>query len=317
MSNQNPDNPVELTQVEVVKPGKLFQKETALKILDPEDGIVMRLTNEYQGLIITDPHDKDQIKVMANAAKIVRTARIDVNKKRKFIKDQINSFKSEIDEAADTMFTNLDTLYKQLKQRKDDALLIVQNEAEAAEKERMNAFNERATQLLNAGFLSNGLQYIAGTVIVANEELLEIPEDEFHAIIHQGIEELARIEELMKAGEKATATEPIEKEESGDPFDMVFPVGGTDKPPVEQTQVDDLPFDMPSNSQEQQPEPIPEKFEPIETPSDDGSDIKEFPEGFELGWYAHLEIVKEVFATAPPMRRGDLLDLIMQKGPSQ
>ena len=56
-----------LTATSNEEQNSIIQTETVLQLLDPQGDLVSKFKDQYQGLIITDAHDKSQIKFLAMA----------------------------------------------------------------------------------------------------------------------------------------------------------------------------------------------------------------------------------------------------------
>lgn len=302
--------------------------DAALKILNPTGDLVEALAKEYGGLIITDFHDKDQIKVVDSAAQIVRKARIDVNKRRKIVNDATNAFKKEVKKEADILFNSLDLLYKDLAGKRDKANALLADEEKEKELEAAKEFGRKSNILLDAGFLSNGVQYIAGGIIVDQGDVFDMPEEELAKLAEEGKAELARIADLLANAEAEKKKEqtvqveqkkaPKEEESSLNKFvretvddklgDQQEEAPTEEELVAREQRVADLPFDMGS--------PTPSKDEAVKSVEVHLEDeIQTVPQDFRLGWDACIAAIEIYFESAPKMTRSDLLAGIKELSP--
>lgn len=295
--------------------------DVAINVLDPQGDLVAKLKEEYGGLIITDFHDKDQIKVVHNAAQAVKKKRAEVNKTITSVKKVVADFQKVFKTEGGKILKDLDELSAKLIETRDDAKQKLADEAHALEMERLNKFNERAQLMYENGYTNNGVQFVVGASIVTAEGLEEIPEDDFQQILIGGKNEYDRIQQLMADAER------LRKEEEERKAKEVEATPNIELPPSNATQVtptkvyegekgrkyneimgggnapkdtpiiDDLPFGNETS------------FEKVEEKKEE--DLEGMPMGYALGFEACKQQVKTIFETAPPMTREDLLNLVL------
>lgn len=299
----------------------------AIKLLNPKGDLVEKLKEEYDGLIITDFHDRDQIKVVHDAAQVVKKLRAEKNKDIKAVKSLVSKFQKDFKIEGDKILNGLDGIYKTLIETRDDAKQKLADEAHAVEMERLNKYNERANSMFENGYTNNGVQFIVGSIIIEAQGLEEIPNDDFEKILINGKTEFDRIQKLLeearilkeeneaklkqeakdKADAEKLAFEKLDNMSSSNPnpsnaTPVALPpiVSDVTPMPVDETvKENDLPF-------ENEPTPF---IEPINETLDD--DLGSLPEGYALGFEACKHEIKRIFSEAPPMKREDLLKLIL------
>jgi len=303
---------------------QIVKQDTALKMLDPKGNLVESLKTEYGGLTVTDYHDRDQVEVVRNAMRVVREHRAEINKKAKFINGKINEFKKAVKDKSDELVAGLDEIYEPLLKTRDDAELALRSEKEAEEKARMEDWTRKAEMLLDAGFMSNGVQYIAGTVIVDAEKLHELTEDDLVPIIQKGIAELERIAEILKDAELMKevdefANAVMEQATKNKP-NITIGFTGNEKiefhnlpnaTPADSPAIPDAPFDAPEKG-----------FDALNLQKDTlnlkktvTAELQQIPEGFLMGWNAFKYEVIDLLETTEPMTRPGLIEIIRELEP--
>ena len=305
--------------------------ENSSHFINPFGTLLTDIVEKYSSLEITDPEEKKQVAAVTDAIKTIRKNRADLNKRVKFVNQSLKDFKANVKSEADEIIAGFDELLTRLVDIKDGAKLELENKAAAEEKERIKAYNERANVLLNAGFLSNGIQFVAGSLFISNEDLVIIPIDELQELAEKGKQELERIQNMIDAGKvaaaKAKLLEDEEKEKLQDkPESTPEHFGDDDKggiynsdtldPPARDpglplitpvVPVSDLPFDD-YNGEDLN------KFNIIDTPGHNAG-IQLVPEGYNLGYAACLADINHLFGTLPRMTRSDLLKEILKLNP--
>ena len=73
---------------------------------EPKGDLVEKLKEEYDGLIIADFHDTDQIKVVHDAAQVVKKLRAEKNKDIKAVKSLVSQFQKDFKKKQKMKFQN-------------------------------------------------------------------------------------------------------------------------------------------------------------------------------------------------------------------
>ena len=148
--------------------------------------------------------DKEGYKKADASRAKVRQLRLNVQKKAKSVKDQVNDFKRRIDDEANSITGILGQAEDHLKSE----LAKVDEE-----KERIKQAEAKRRQqlLLDAGFKHNGHFFVAGEVILAPDKLMSYSEEDLEHHIEAGKREVARIEaeqaEIKRLKEQAEQAE--------------------------------------------------------------------------------------------------------------
>jgi len=305
MDTNNPGTEIVPTQnVVEFEPSKqtenLMQFAAVEKIINPTGNLLESLEEQYGGLIITDHKDKNQIKVVAEAARVVRAHRVNVRKIVTSTKQAIAKFTKELGEKGEDLASKLDALYGRLKEVETKALRMGADELEAIESERIEKVLQKANRLIDAGFLSNGIQYIAGTIIVDSGALEAMEEAELAELIQRGQYEIQRIAEILRQSEAVVANPVFSQKEFNADYQEKFAETVQKVSANIQQQIDDLPFgDSASETfQEQAPVVV---------------DLSGITPDFRTGFDACKRSVIELLTRTEPMKRTDLIQLIIDK----
>ena len=289
---------------------EFINKEVAIKLLDPEGNVIEKLQNEYSGIVILDHNDKDQIKVVHNAAQAVRQKRIEINKTAKDVKGVVASFQKEFTKQHKSLTNQVNEIYDNLIETRDAAKNKAADEAKAAEMERMNKFNERANAMFEHGYMNNGVQFVVGREIVNAEGLENIPDADFNKILQKGKSAYDDIQRILKEAEQAELLKekpiPVAPPASNATLVPDFPEGNAAPP------VDDLPF---GNETIIVPPAPPKEIEVQIGFKNNDVEMENKPLGIEMGFRACQRQIEEMVKDMPPMKRSDVLNNILALNP--
>jgi hypothetical protein len=153
--------------------------------------------------------DKEGYKKADDSRAKVRKLRLDVQKRSKDIKDQVNDFKRKLDDET----TRITGILGQAEEHLRSEIGRIDAEKEAI---KQREAQRRQKLLLDAGFRWNGTFFIAGEVILAPEKLINYSDEELEQHLEAGKREVARIAaeqaELARLKAEAEAKARAEQE---------------------------------------------------------------------------------------------------------
>lgn len=273
-------------------------QEVAENQISPYQKAVQEYRQLYSGLTIAGIEDRDGYKAAQEAAKNVRSTRLDLQKESSAIVKAINGFKSKFQGHAKKVIGQFSELEEELR---GEMARIDQEKAAEKERERLaelKRFTDRTDLLFEAGFTYDGYQYRAGAVFVVSGEIGDMPEEEFNAKVQEGREEAARLARLI---EKAEAEK--EREAVAEHTVIRKTWQGQSSPPPNL-----------EPAQEQQREPAPQ-FSPPPSVSEMKADPDFRPPGFTAGFDACRNGVLAILDKKEKFTRTQLREMIQKLKP--
>jgi hypothetical protein len=201
--------------------------ENELKKFNVSDAAISELSTQYMPLVVKGIDDKDGLKVVNAARKVVKGYRIDVDKRRKELNADALEYQRRINGEAKRITALLEPIENHLaneEKKIDDEIERIKLEKEQAEAEKLK---ERISTLTRLGFKFNGIKYITEYLDTFNNAQIEIAMlhvkqiddatwDDFtaNAYHYQQMDLTRKVEEIRLANEKREREEAERKVEA-------------------------------------------------------------------------------------------------------
>jgi len=201
--------------------------DNELKKFNVTDSAIAELSEQYMPLIVKGIDDKEGLKVVNAARKVVKGYRIDVDKRRKELNADALEYQRHINGEAKRITALLEPIESHLaneEKKIDDEITRIKLEKEQAEAEKLR---ERINTLIRLGFKFDGIKYITEYLDTFNNALIEIAMlhvkqiddatwDDFtaNAYHYQQMDLTRKVEEIRLANEKQEREEAERKAEA-------------------------------------------------------------------------------------------------------
>lgn len=164
---------------------------------------------QFSKLEIKDVKDTEGYRQVTEAIAVIRTSRVNVEKKRKLLKADALEFGRKVDSRAKELTAMLEPLEESLKAKRD----VIDNEKERIKQEKEQAeqrrIDGRLKQLFDLGAQFNGVTYYIGNTMTTGTMVKEMKDDEFSALVKSFEAEAQRV--IAEEKERARQEE-IERE---------------------------------------------------------------------------------------------------------
>lgn len=148
--------------------------ENELKKFNVTDAAISELATQYMPLIVKGIDDKDGLKIVNAARKVVKGYRIDVDKRRKELNTDALAFQRRINEEAKRITALLEPIENHLaaeEKKIDDEIERIKLEKERAEAAR---FQARVISLTGLKFMFDGVHYYSTYLDTFNNEVMKV-----------------------------------------------------------------------------------------------------------------------------------------------
>ncbi len=148
--------------------------ENELKKFNVTDNAIAELRQQYMPLIVNGIDDREGLKVVNAARKVVKGYRIDVDKRRKELNSDALEFQRRINGEAKRITALLEPIEEHLaneEKKINDEIERIKREKEEAE---ANKFRDRVSLLGLLGFKFDGIKYATEYLDTFNDERIEI-----------------------------------------------------------------------------------------------------------------------------------------------
>lgn len=148
--------------------------ENELKKFNVTDSAIAELTEKYMPLAVNGIDDKEGLKAVNAARKIVKTYRIDVDKRRKELNADALEYQRRINGEAKRITALLEPIETHLESQEkkvDDEIERIKREKEEAEAAR---FKLRVTKLTFLRFVFDGVHYYSTYLDTFNNEVMKV-----------------------------------------------------------------------------------------------------------------------------------------------
>lgn len=183
---------------------------------DLPTAVIAKLKEDYAGLKIAGPDDKDGYKAVKQAWQHVRNLRLAVESKRKEIKADYITIGRAIDAKANEYTDELTPLETELKTELTRIDTIIEEERTKAEREREAQAQARVRELIESGMTFNGSYYVIGEAISMDTVAIKnMPADEYARFLSKVQAENKKIVEARRAEEnrKKEEREQLERKQ--------------------------------------------------------------------------------------------------------
>lgn len=183
---------------------------TALAQYNITDAAIAKYKSDYMGLIVKNVRDEEGYKLVHSARMVIKGKRIEVEKKRKELKEDALRYGQAVDKEAKRITALLEPIEGHLESQEkiiDDEKARIKAEAEAKELARIQA---RIDKIFSFGCSFNGNNYIlpfAPTGYNVPQSIVRVcTDDQFEQICNE-FQKLVDAEQLKIANEKAAKAE--------------------------------------------------------------------------------------------------------------
>ncbi len=193
--------------------------EKALKQYTVTDAEIAKLNDKYMSLKINGQEDVKGYRVVRSARMEIKGKRIDVEKKRKELKEESLKFGKAVDGEAKritALLLPIETHLTEQEKTIDDEKARIKREAAEKEQKRIQG---RIQGLFDTGMAFNGTGYVYQDIIISPEQVNTMTDDEYHAKVNDVAEakrveasKLAEIERKKKEEEVRLAKQKAEQE---------------------------------------------------------------------------------------------------------
>jgi len=165
---------------------KEFEMEltNSLKRFNPIDGEIERMKKEYSTLTINGVQDSEGLKVVHSARMEVKAKRLEVDKIRKDLVADANTWTKAVNNEARRIREQLEPIEADL-QTKEDAIKAEKERIKAEEqRQRQEFITGRINQMLDAGMTWNGAGYTIADVFIDKDDIEEYDELDFVTMLN-------------------------------------------------------------------------------------------------------------------------------------
>lgn len=192
----------ETTAVETLTSDEFINQQ--IKKFDIADAKIAELKKEYETLKIHGIDDKDGYKVVHNARMDIKARRVAVEKMRKNLNENAQTYISAINSEAKRITELLKPIEEHLQQEEDNFKAEKERIKQEQERQEQERIQNRVTALLNSGCNYDGVLYRIGEVRIDALDIKKLSDEDFdkhlsqvkeaHAVILQEKEEQERKE---------------------------------------------------------------------------------------------------------------------------
>ena len=184
-------------------------EENKLAPITAIEADIIRMKTQYEGLSIAGPDDKEGFIKVATARKEVKKAMVSVEKIRKGLNEDAQSWIKQVNTASKKITEQLEDIKRPLELMETQHILAVEQQKQHEEQQRQLKIQARAQSLLSLNARYNGTHFILGEISISQSAIEKLNDSDWDSELALMTQESEAI--LLKESAEKQAQEDEKK----------------------------------------------------------------------------------------------------------